>query len=183
MKSLISILIISLLFLAGASCAEAPARQYPCQENEQFDAFDFWVGEWNVHGAAGKLAGSNVISKSHNGCVLIENWTSAGGGTGMSINYFDHAEEEWVQIWNSGNGSQINIRGGLTADGMLLVGTIHTVGNNATQPFRGLWTALPDGRVRQFFEISTDDGATWVTWFDGYYTRKAVDESSDQELS
>ena len=114
MKSLISILIMSLLFLAGASCAEAPARQYPCQENEQFDVFDFWVGEWDVHGAAGKLAG-----------------------------------------------------------------TIHTVGDSVTQPFRGLWTALPDGRVRQFFEISTGDGATWATWFDGYYTRKAVDESSD----
>jgi hypothetical protein len=179
MKSLISLLIISLLFLAGASCAEVPARQYPCEENKHFDEFDFWVGAWNVHGVAGKLAGSNDISKSHNGCVLIENWTSASGGTGMSINYFDHAGEEWVQIWNSGDGSQINIRGGLTADGMLLVGTIHTVGDNATQPFRGLWTELPDGRVRQFFEISTDDGATWITWFDGYYTRKAVDESSD----
>ena len=46
-----------------------------------------------------------------------------------------------------------------------------------------MWTALPDGRVRQFFEISTDDGATWVTWFDGYYTRKAVVERGDQELS
>jgi len=75
-------------------------------------------------------------------------------------------------------GSQINIRGGLTADGMLLAGTIHTVGNDTTQPFRGLWTALPDGRVRQFFEISTDEGKTWVTWFDGYYTRKAVDETT-----
>jgi hypothetical protein len=149
MKSLISILLISLLFAASASCAQAPAPQYPCEGNKQFDEFDFWVGEWDVRGVAGKLAGSNVISKSHNGCVLIENWTSASGGTGMSINYFDHAEEEWVQVWNSG-----------------------------TQPFRGLWTALPDGRVRQFFEISADEGETWVTWFDGYYTRKADDETA-----
>ena len=43
MKSLISILIISLLFLAGASCAEAPARQYPCQENEQFYVTLSWL--------------------------------------------------------------------------------------------------------------------------------------------
>jgi hypothetical protein len=178
MKSLISILLITLLFAAGASCAQTPAPQYPCEDDKRFDAFDFWVGEWDVRGPAGKLAGGNVITKSHNSCVLIEHWTSVNGGTGMSINYFDHAEEEWVQIWNSGSGSQINIRGGLTADGMLLVGIIHTVGNDTTQPFRGLWTELPDGRVRQFFEISADGGETWATWFDGYYTRKAVDETT-----
>jgi len=31
---------------------------------------------------------------------------------------------------------------------------------------------LPDGRVRQFFEQSTDGGETWTTWFEGFYTRK-----------
>ena len=56
---------------------------------------------------------------------------------------------------------------------MLLVGTLHTVGTGVTKPFRGLWTPLPDGRVRQFFEHSDDGGATWVSWFDGYYTRQA----------
>jgi hypothetical protein len=39
-------------------------------------------------------------------------------------------------------------------------------------PFRGLWTPLPDGRVRQFFEQSNDGGETWVPWFEGFYTRK-----------
>ncbi len=113
MKSLISILLITSLFAAGASCAQAPAPRYPCEENKRFDEFDFWVGERDVRGPAGKIAG-----------------------------------------------------------------TIHTVGNDTTQPFRGLWTALPDGRVRQFFEISADEGETWAIWFDGYYTRKAVDETA-----
>jgi hypothetical protein len=58
---------------------------------------------------------------------------------------------------------------------MRLVGQIRNVGGGATAPFRGLWTLLPDGRVRQFFEQSNDDGKTWVTWFDGYYTRKSSD--------
>ncbi|MCJ7591455.1 MAG: hypothetical protein MUO51_08890 [Woeseiaceae bacterium] len=35
------------------------------------------------------------------------------------------------------------------------------------------WTPLPDGRVRQFFEQSDDGGVTWVSWFEGFYTRKA----------
>ena len=40
------------------------------------------------------------------------------------------------------------------------------------QPFRGTWTPLEDGVVRQHFEQSGDDGATWTTWFDGYYHPK-----------
>ena len=40
----------------------------------------------------------------------------------MSINYLDKVSGEWVQVWNDASGSQINIRGGMTEEGMLLVG-------------------------------------------------------------
>lgn len=131
--------------------AEMSVAAYPCEHNEAFSEFDFWIGQWDVHGVGGAYAGSNVIERAQRGCVLIENWSSASGG------------------------SQINIRGGMTEEGMLLVGTIHYVASNSTSPFRGLWTLLPDGRVRQFFEQSADDGETWTTWFEGFYTRKSVD--------
>jgi len=144
---------------------------YPCAYDEAFLEFDFWVGDWVVHGPAGGLAGTNTIDKAERGCVLIENWKNTAGGTGMSINYVDKITGEWVQVWNAEGGSQINIRGGMTDDGMLLVGTLHTIGTGTTIPFRALWTALPDGRVRQFFEQSTDGGETWATWFEGFYTR------------
>ena len=145
---------------------------YPCENDASFWAFDFWIGDWVVHGPAGNLAGNNSIERAQRGCVLIENWTSASGGTGMSINYLDKATGEWVQVWNAEGGSQIHIRGGMTEDGMLLVGTLHSVANDTTVPFRGLWTPLEDGRVRQFFEQSTDGGETWSTWFEGFYTRQ-----------
>jgi len=147
---------------------------YPCEHDTKFQEFDFWIGEWDVQVANGTPAGQNVITSEQRGCVLIENWASATGGTGTSINYLDESKGEWVQIWNDGGGNQINIRGGLTDDGMLLVGTIHYVANDATYPFRGLWTPLPDGRVRQFFEQSNDDGETWSVWFEGFYSRQSV---------
>lgn len=152
--------------------AEMSARAYPCQSDDAFRAFDFWLGEWVVELADGTVAGANTIEAQERGCVLVERWRSAGGGTGMSINYLDKATDEWVQVWNAEGGSQIHIRGGMTAEGMLLVGTLHTVGNGTTVPFRGLWTPLEDGRVRQFFEQSLDDGATWSPWFEGFYKRK-----------
>ena len=175
MKALISIALLSVMFAAGAACAQAAPAPNPCQDDARFAEFDFWVGEWDVHTAAGVFAGSNVIESAHQGCVLIENWTSTTGGTGMSINYLDHATEEWVQVWNDGSGSQINIRGKLTPEGMLLVGSIHYVANDTTVPFRGLWTLMPDGKVRQFFEQYDEEGEAWATWFEGFYTRKTAD--------
>jgi len=154
-----------------AAVAAMSKLAYPCEHNEAFAEFDFWVGEWEVHGPAGGLAGTNSIQKEERGCVLIERWTNSAGGTGQSINYVDQVTGEWVQVWNAEGGSQINIRGGLTDEGMLLVGTLHTVGTDKPIPFRALWTPLPDGRVRQFFEQSADDRETWTTWFEGFYTR------------
>ena len=151
--------------------AAMTAAAYPCDKQTGFTDFDFWVGDWEVHVAGGQLAGHNSITRAERGCVLIENWSSAGGGTGMSINYLDKITDEWVQIWNAEGGTQISIRGGLTDEGMAMEGRIHYVNNGQTFPFRALWTPLEDGGVRQYFEQSNDDGATWQPWFEGFYSR------------
>jgi hypothetical protein len=150
---------------------EMSVQAYPCAHQAGFRDFDFWIGEWDVHVANGTLAGSNVIKSIERGCALTEQWTNAAGGTGSSINYFDKSTDEWVQIWNAEGGSQINIRGGLTDDGMAMEGFIYYVGADTSSPFRALWTPLPDGRVRQYFEQSNDGGKSWVPWFEGFYTR------------
>ena len=146
-----------------------------CESDERFRAFDFWLGDWEVRGADGTLQGENTISAEQSGCVLVERWRGVQGSTGISINYLDGVTDEWVQIWHAAGGYQIIIRGGMTDDGMLLRGTIHFIDTGLTAPFSGLWTPLPDGRVRQYFEQSSDDGETWQPWFEGFYTRKASD--------
>jgi hypothetical protein len=153
-------LIVLTLVVAAAPATHAQSAGssrpvYPCENGEGFKDFDFWIGAWDVHLANGDIAGSNVIQREERGCVLTERWTSANGGT------------------DAEGGSQINIRGGLTDEGMAMEGTIHYVANGTTAPFRALWTPLPDGRVRQYFEQSNDGGETWVPWFEGFYTRKA----------
>lgn len=153
-------------------------QAFPCEHNERFGEFDFWLGDWDVHTAEGQYAGHNSIERAERGCLLTEHWVGAAGGTGMSVNYVDLATNEWVQVWNAAGGSQIHIRGGLSADGMALEGTIHYVATGTTAPFRGLWTLLDDGRVRQYFEQSNDEGKSWTPWFEGFYTKRvdALDE-------
>ena len=183
MKLLINILFLFFIIVASAARSQddgtaavasdaPPPPAFPCESDAAFAAFDFWVGEWEVHDGSGTYVGRNVIESEQHGCLVTETWTGARGTTGTSINYLDKTTGEWVQVWNDASGSQIHIRGGLTDDGMLLTGTIHYVGNNTTAPFRGLWTPLEDGRVRQFFEQSNDGGETWQPWFEGFYTRK-----------
>jgi hypothetical protein len=170
--------IINVLFLCFTALPTAAqdgtqsAPQYPCEHDQAFEAFDFWVGEWDVRLADGQLAGVNRVTREQHGCLLVEDWHSASGNTGMSVNYLDKANGEWVQVWNDAGGNQITIRGGPTESGMRLEGTIHYVTSDQTLPFRGLWTTLPDGRIRQYFEQADEDGANWTTWFEGFYTRR-----------
>ena len=168
---------LAVLFLSGTGRFQPVAAQQanqpvsPCEDDERFRAFDFWIGHWEVSGAKGQVAGTNKIEKAEAGCLLIEHWTGNSGGTGTSMNYFDPAKGKWVQVWVASAGYSILIEGGLEDGKMVLVG--HLIGPKGTRtPFRGTWTPLPDGRVRQFFEQSTDEGATWAPWFDGYYKRK-----------
>lgn len=146
------------------------ASSWPCEHDGRFREFDFWIGEWQVETPDNRHAGTNVIERAQRGCLLIEHWTSAVQGSGTSFNYVDRESGEWVQLWLDSGGRQIEIRGGLTEEGMLLEGRILQV-DGASAPFRGLWTLLPDGRIRQFFEQSDDGGRTWSPWFEGYYSR------------
>lgn len=141
-------------------------------DDSAFRQFDFWVGSWEVHGGDGRRAGHNDISREDGGCVLVERWQGAEGGSGYSMNFYDPAADHWRQLWVSAD-MRIDIAGGLVDDSMVLEGTIQYFQDGRTAPFRGTWTALEDGRVRQYFQESRDD--EWVDWFEGFYTRADPD--------
>lgn len=159
---------------AGAQENAEPAtgpRPSPCAK-ESFRQFDFWVGEWEVRDAGGKIAGENSISKEENGCAIVEHWRSANGGSGQSLNYFDPAANRWKQEW-IGLGLVLHMEGGFKNGAMIMEGPLQYISQGRVTRLRGIWTPLADGRVRQQFEESADDGKTWSPWFDGYYTRRS----------
>ena len=103
--------------------------------------------------------------------MILENWTSASGGTGTSLNYFNPVTNEWRQVWVSAGRYSIDIVGGIRAGSMVLEGSIYNFGG-AVWDFRGSWTPNNDGSVRQFFEQYNHDRESWDTWFDGIYKKK-----------
>jgi len=156
--------------------AEKQAQPVPvCESNEHFGDFDFWLGEWNVYSNDDKrqLQGTNSITKHHKNCLIMENWTSAQGGTGSSMNYYDAVEDQWRQLWVAG-GYSIDYTGGLNESGsMVLSGKINYYNTGKSHAFRGKWTPNADGSVRQFFEQQDPENQEWSVWFDGLYVRKS----------
>jgi hypothetical protein len=133
--------------------------------------FDFWLGEWDVRNADGELLGSNGITRVARGCGLLENWRGRAGSRGMSLNTYDSAARKWTQRW-VGDGTSLWLEGGLESGSMVLTGTGQRDTPNGPVLDRLTWTPLPDGRVLQRWEISTDDGKQWRAVFEGYYERR-----------
>ena len=152
----------------AAALARMRASASPCESYEQFKHLDFWVGDWAVYGAAGRLIGVNKVEKLLNGCLIIENWTGANGFVAKSMNFYDNSLRKWRQVWVDASGSAVWVSGELQADkSMRLSGS----GRNAQGEFQRRMTLskLENGAVRQYWEQSRDHGATWSNVFDGTY--------------
>lgn len=154
------------LFITTPILAE---ERYSCMDQAAHRQFDFWVGSWQVTNKDGdKTYGTNTITIEEAGCLLRESWQSASGSTGSSINYFSPADGKWHQHWIDSGSSIITIAGTLVEGSMAMSGDIYYLGEARRAEFRGLWTPLPDGSVRQFFE-EQDAKGQWQTWFEGFY--------------
>ncbi len=159
--------IVLLLSCVATWAAEPPAT---CK-SDSYRHFDFWLGQWQVHTAEGQLAGTNRISAQEGGCLLLEQWQNAGGGTGQSYNYYNPGDDQWHQLWVS-RGAIIDYAGGLTPYGsMRLEGEITYQADGRKARFSGEWTPTADGSVLQGFKEWDEQSQQWQDWFTGHYTR------------
>lgn len=173
-SSLIILLVVSFLALpSGAGAQEVadpdgvPQIAERCRGAEHRQ-FDFWIGEWEVRNPHGELVGHNEIRRVSRGCALLENWQGVGGGRGMSINSYDADRGAWTQRW-VGAGATLWLEGAFAEGRMVLAGAAPRSTPDGPVLDRLTWTPLPDGRVRQLWEVSADDGRSWRAIFEGFY--------------
>jgi hypothetical protein len=132
--------------------------------------FDFWVGEWDVVGPLGRTLGSSSIVALFGTGALAEHWRGVGGVEGRSLNSYDAERGVWHQTWVDSGGGVLMLDGGLVDGSMVLLGRARDEETGAQLSQRITWAPEPDG-VRQHWETSADEGATWSTVFDGHYRR------------
>lgn len=161
-----SFLILCLLLLGGVGVRAQTNSK--CSDESSKD-FDFWIGEWDV-AANGQFAGTNSIRPILDGCVLQETWTGAGGSAGSSFNFYNPQTKSWQQFWVWRNGTTLELAGGYSEGKMVLEGESRDREGNPVLN-RITWYNNPNRTVRQHWQISKDDGASWQDAFDGLYTK------------
>lgn len=159
-----------MMFATGAGAQNASGTA-PCSSPRHHE-FDFWLGDWDVYGAQGKLAGTNHITREHGGCVVHEHYANDRGYDGESFNVFDATRGVWHQTWVDSSGLLLVLEGGLKDGAMVLEGNVLGAAGKPV-PQRITWTPRPDGTVRQLWQ-SQDPKGGWNVVFDGTYRRSAA---------
>jgi len=151
----------------------ADRNQHPCKYRPESRAFDFWVGDWdvhdNLHGQG--LAGHSHVERIVGDCVIFENWTGLGGGSGKSFNAYNVETGAWQQNWMDESGDVSNFEGGHVENGVLsfVAHKVDATGHRFLS--RLTFFDLGPDEVRQFGEQSNDDGKTWAVRYDFDYRR------------
>ncbi|MCP5110500.1 MAG: hypothetical protein GY953_06655 [bacterium] len=101
---------------------------------------------------------------------MEENWTGAQGMRGRSFNIYSPLDRKWHQTWVDTNGLLLKLSGTFTGTEMTPAGDGGFRDGTARHQIR--WSKLPDGRVRQHWRVSTDEGKIWSDLFVGFYSLK-----------
>lgn len=150
----------------------------PCSA-QNFSVFDFWIGEWEVYkNSSDKKAGDSRISYILDSCVLLEEWSSVPNPKGFqyagkSFNTFNSSSGQWQQTWVDNTGSTIEFLKGRYYNDTMHFETFPFKYSQDTMAIRRLrFIHLDKNKVRQFGEISKDDGQHWNIEYDLDYRRK-----------
>lgn len=143
----------------------------PCMFMPEARQFDFWAGDWDVFNTQGQKVGTNSVQPISEGCGLLENWQSTLQNNGKSINYFDQSTSKWYQFWIGSGGGALRYEGNFKDGAMRFEG--FTIGKDGKKTLQRLtFFKIDENTVRQFAEISNDEGKTWTTSYDFRYVRK-----------
>jgi hypothetical protein len=146
----------------------------PCRDakgHPEYRQLDYWVGEWNVFNPAGAPVGKSRIEKIVGDCIILENWMGNGGNDGKSFNKWNPQLARWEQFWASSAGETTFFYGHLEGKNIVYHTDALPQPGGGTAQRRLTFFDLGPNEVRQFSEISTDGGKTYVTEYDFTYKR------------
>ncbi|MBC7401407.1 MAG: tetratricopeptide repeat protein [Mucilaginibacter sp.] len=148
---------------------------YPCAAEPRSHDFDFWIGDWNVFSTNNKTqVGTSHIEVMAGSCALLENWTSSQAHNGKSFNYYDKQAGKWEQDWIGSGGVSDKQRylNGEYKDGAMRFTYQSTNPNGQKQIGKFIFYNIDKDTVRQYQDLSTDDGKTYTVVYDFTYVRK-----------
>jgi hypothetical protein len=163
------IAIFSLLLFVGH------AQENLILSDKANEAFDFWVGDWEVHWQnpdSSFTYGSNLIEKILDGTVIQENFNdSISGFKGTSISVFSSADSTWHQAWADNAGGYFDFYGIIEGETRIF----QTKGkdlNGVVFLQRMVFSDIKNDSFTWNWENSKDGGETWTLVWQIFYNRK-----------
>ncbi|RZI97996.1 MAG: hypothetical protein EON90_15115 [Brevundimonas sp.] len=155
-----------ILIALAIQAATAVPSDCSAAEHRQLD---FWLGRWTVTDTAtGAPAGRSWIEPVYKGCAVRETYEGLDGFEGGSTSLWDRAGGEWVQFGTGSTGARMQFTGRWDGVRMSLL-------TSQVRPGRGpllirmRLQPLEDGGVRQWSDMSSDQGETWRPRYDFTY--------------
>lgn len=164
------LLVIIFLYTSASAAGQSNTPFSSCAEQPICRLLDFWVGEWEVKGKNGQVAGKSSIQISLDSCLIIENWTGTSGGTGKSFNFYNANNAYWQQTWVDNSGGSIEFIEGRFENSTLQFARSRPLSDGSIK--RLSFSKIDENRVRQLGETSLDEGKTWSIEYDLIYYRK-----------
>ena len=170
MKALVAVALAAIILATTVVLAQSQP-QYGCDSPES-KQLDFWVGEWELaYSMGGKEARSrNKITKTLDGCAILEEFTGAPGTRldGRSYSAYDRASKRWKQTWVDNTASYLDFVGATVDGDMAFVRSVTKDGKTTHQ--RMVFRDVKPESLRWLWQ-SSPDGTTWTTQWEIQYRR------------
>jgi Domain of unknown function (DUF6265) len=167
--------VLSFCLLMGMCLSSvALAQPAPPCTAEAIKQFDFWLGTWRgswTQDGRTKTA-INVISRSHNGCVVTEQFREEqpDGLIGTSVSVWNPRAAQWQQSWVDNQGSYLAFLGGVR-DGTMILSREAKRGDGKLQRQRMRFTEVTRERFVWLWESQTEGDEAWKTDWRIEYSR------------
>ncbi|MBX7150898.1 hypothetical protein K1X84_04620 [bacterium] len=153
-----------------AICLIVSFTSLNAQEVKPQRQFDFWIGEWEVTDSEQVIA-TSVEQFLVDSSIIMENYSQSDGYTGKSINFYDRYLKKWRQTWVDHVGNVSEFIGEYRDGAMVFEGETHRASGKKILRKMIFYNLGPD-KVRQYSEMSLDNGKNWQIAYDFIYIRK-----------
>ena len=163
--------VATLALLAAPTALAQGQPTYGCDTPES-KQLDFWVGDWELTYTSGgkEVKSRNRITKTLDGCVVLEEFTGAPGTKldGRSYSTYDRATKRWKQTWVDNTASYLDFEGATVEGDMAFVRSAARAGKVTHQ--RMVFRDVRADSLTWLWQSSPDEKA-WTTHWEIAYRR------------
>ena len=169
----------SFLFVAGAAAwfglatlpTFAAADPMSCSASPERQQFDYWLGDWTITYPGAPGGSKSKVYLTLDKCVLVESWDGGKGHKGENVFAYSSDDGNWHGMFADNQGRVHVFKGTVTPGLAEFYGPSRGPNGAATVLNRIRVVRVTADKVKQSWEKSADNGATWTVEFQGEYSR------------